>query len=88
MFFNHAIVLSVLILSFIFVIVCCLSEWKLICAGFLIVYVYLHCSWRSYSETKKGLARTRNAAFEETVLHSEETRSYIYNLESMLSLLL
>jgi len=88
MFFNHAIVLSVLILSFIFVIVCCLSEWKRICAGFLIVYVYLYCSWRSYNETKKGLARTRNAAFEETVLHSEETRSYIYNLESMLSLLL
>lgn len=61
-FFNHAIVQSMLILSFNFVTMCCISEWKWICVDFLIVCIYLYCSWISYNDTKKGLARTRRTS--------------------------
>ena len=43
-------------LSFMFVIVCGLFEWKQICAGFFfIVCVYMYCRWRSsYQERRVG----------------------------------
>ena len=43
-------------LSFMFVIVCGLFEWKRICAGFFfIVCVYMCCRWRSsYQERRVG----------------------------------
>jgi len=48
--FNPAIVLSMFMLSFIFV--CGLFEWKWICAGFCIICLCVYYCWRS--SYKKG----------------------------------
>jgi hypothetical protein len=42
------------ILSFIIVMLCSLLEWKRICAGFVIVCLYLYCRWKSNYQ-RKGL---------------------------------
>ena len=39
---DPAIVLFMFMLSFVFVIVCGFLEWKRICAGFFIVYLYMY----------------------------------------------
>ena len=56
-FIDPAIVLSMFMLSFIFVIVCGLFEWERICAGFLfIVCLYYYCSGKSnYQDGRVGI---------------------------------
>jgi hypothetical protein len=46
-FIDPAIVLSMLMLSFIFVIVCGLFEWKRTCAGFFYRLLIMYCRGRS-----------------------------------------
>ena len=54
-FINPAIVLSMFMLTFMFVILCGLFEWKQICAGSFIISLYLNCCFRSnYQEDKQG----------------------------------
>jgi hypothetical protein len=51
-----AILPSIFMLSFIFMIESCLFEWKWICAGFyLIVWLYLYSCWRCIFLSKENL---------------------------------
>ena len=52
---NSLVPLSIFLLSFIFLIVCGLFEWKLICANFLsFVYMYMYCRWVWVSSCQEG----------------------------------
>ena len=54
-FIDPVIVLFMLMLSFIFVIICCFFEWKRICASL----VFLYCHWRSsYQEVRDAIPLT------------------------------
>ena len=57
-FTDPAIVLSMFMLQFIFVIACDLFEWKQICR-FLSICLYMYCCWRfSYQERWVGIPLT------------------------------
>ena len=52
---DNAIVLSLFMLSFFFVIVCGLLKWKQIYVGFFIVCFYRYCHWRSGYQKGMGV---------------------------------
>jgi hypothetical protein len=78
-FFHPAIVLSMFMFSFVFVIADCLFDWMAVSSVFFIINLYLYCRWRTNYQEEQGWD-PMNQFKTVTFLCLSRTRTWISNV--------